>query len=626
MPLSLHNTLTRKKEVFAPIDSKNVRMYVCGPTVYDLAHIGNARPVIVFDVLYRLLRHIYGEQHVKYVRNITDVDDKINAAAKANGETIRDLTDRTAKVFHEDVAALGCLPPDVEPRATEHIAQMIAMIERLIASGYAYEAEQHVLFDVGKDQGYGKLSHRNRDEMIAGARVEVAPYKRDAADFVLWKPSSEDLPGWDSPWGRGRPGWHIECSAMSETHLGESFDIHGGGLDLIFPHHENEIAQSECVHGGKMFARYWLHNGFVTVDGAKMAKSEGNFRTIRDVLAEAGGVRFGEAARFAMLMGHYRDPLDWTSERLAQARQGLDRFYLALRGAAKPAAGTPMPAKVQAALDDDLNTPLAIAALYELMAELNKASDPAEKARLQSELIAGGVVMGLLQQDPEAWLQGDSDAVDDRSHRDRRAQCSAQGEGLRRSRPHPHRPRPQRHPLRRRAGRDDLAPRGLGELLLHSLEIEIVPRFDELLAVPASDRHARDIDRLARRCMRARDLAAHGDAVAINQRVLNIDLHIGKIATQLAPIILERGNAMHRVSHLVEKTMIVAIDGHQLRQSPPRVLDSRLRRTSDEAWFGRLPWHLPLGRVHRGYRGRRRSRNAAPVCLPSISSVAAKLF
>jgi cysteinyl-tRNA synthetase len=409
--LTLYNTLTRSKEVFAPIDPADVRMYVCGPTVYDLAHIGNARPVIVFDVLYRLLRQSYGEAHVKYVRNITDVDDKINAAAKANGETIRELTERTAKIFHDDVAALGCLPPDVEPRATEHIAQMIAMIERLIASGYAYEAEHHVLFDVGKDATYGKLSHRQRDEMIAGARVEVAPYKRDPADFVLWKPSPEDLPGWPSPWGRGRPGWHIECSAMSEAHLGESFDIHGGGLDLIFPHHENEIAQSECVHGGKMFARYWLHNGFVTVDGAKMAKSEGNFRTVRDVLDEARGARFGDAARFAMLMGHYRDPLDWTSERLTQAKQGLDRFYLALRGAAKPAAGAVMPAKVQAALDDDLNTPLAIAALYETLAELNKASDPAEKARLQAELIAGGAVMGLLQQDAEAWLQGDSDAA-----------------------------------------------------------------------------------------------------------------------------------------------------------------------------------------------------------------------
>jgi cysteinyl-tRNA synthetase len=402
MPLSLYSTLSRSKEVFKPIDPGNVRMYVCGPTVYDLAHIGNARPVIVFDVLYRLLRHVYGEGHVKYVRNITDVDDKINAAAKANGETIRELTERTAQIFHEDVAALLCLPPDIEPRATEHIGQMINMIERLIDTSYAYEAEGHVLFAVGNDKGYGKLSRRNQDEMIAGARVEVAPYKRDAADFVLWKPSPDDLPGWDSPWGRGRPGWHIECSAMSETHLGESFDIHGGGLDLIFPHHENEIAQSECAHGGKVFANYWLHNGFVTVEGAKMSKSEGNFRTIRDVLAEGPG----EAARLSMLMGHYRDPLDWTSDRLTQAKQGLDRFYLALRGAAKPTKNAKLPAKIEAALDDDLNTPLAIAGLYEILAELNKASDPAEKARLQGELMAGGAVMGLLQQDPEAWLKG----------------------------------------------------------------------------------------------------------------------------------------------------------------------------------------------------------------------------
>jgi len=409
MPLSLYSTLSRSKEVFTPLDPTNVRMYVCGPTVYDLAHIGNARPVIVFDVLYRLLRHIYGEGHVKYVRNITDVDDKINAAAKAKGESIRELTERTAKIFHEDVAALLCLPPDVEPRATEHIRQMISMIERLIASSHAYVADHHVLFAVGNDPAYGKLSRRNRDEMIAGARVEVAPYKRDPADFVLWKPSPEDLPGWESPWGRGRPGWHIECSAMSETHLGESFDIHGGGLDLIFPHHENEIAQSECAHNGAPFARYWLHNGFVTVEGAKMAKSEGNFRTIRDVLAEAPG----EAARLAILMGHYRDPLDWTSDRLAQAKQGLDRFYLALRGAAKPAKGAALPEKVQAALEDDLNTPLAIAGLYEILADLNKASDPAEKGRLQRELIAGGAVLGLLQQDPEVWLKrGNDDAAE----------------------------------------------------------------------------------------------------------------------------------------------------------------------------------------------------------------------
>jgi len=403
MPLSLYNTLSRKKEVFTPLDPKRIRMYVCGPTVYDLAHIGNARPVIVFDVLYRLLRAEYGAGHVTYVRNITDVDDKINAAAKDNGESIRDLTTRTAKAFHADVAALGCLPPDAEPRATDHIKPMIAMIEKLIASGHAYVAEGHVLFSVPSDKDYGKLSRRDREDMIAGARVEVAPYKRDPADFVLWKPSPGDLPGWESPWGRGRPGWHIECSAMSEELLGESFDIHGGGLDLIFPHHENEIAQSECAHPGKQFVKYWLHNGFVTVNGEKMAKSEGNFRTIRDVLADAPG----EAARLAMLTAHYRDPLDWTSERLSTAKQNLDRFYLALRETKDiQPEGLETPHPVRAALEDDLNTPLALAALHELVAELNKAETFPDKARLKGGLLAAGAALGLLQQQPEAWLKG----------------------------------------------------------------------------------------------------------------------------------------------------------------------------------------------------------------------------
>jgi cysteinyl-tRNA synthetase len=406
MALVLYNTAGRRKEAFEPIDPTNVRMYVCGPTVYDFAHIGNARPVIVFDVLFRLLRLRYGATHVRYVRNITDIDDKINAAAKANGESIRDLTDRTAQSFHEDVAALGCLPPTVEPRATEHIPQIVAMIEALIASEHAYRAEGHVLFNVASDSEYGEFSGRSRDEMIAGARVDVAPYKKDPGDFVLWKPSSPDLPGWDSPWGRGRPGWHIECSAMSEAQLGDTFDIHGGGLDLIFPHHENEIAQSVCAHRGKPFARYWLHNGFITVNGEKMAKSAGNFRTIRDVLADAPG----EAARYAMLMSHYRDPLDWTSERLEQAKHTLDRFYLALRGVASiEADGTELPHGVAAALDDDLNTPLAQAALHDLLGELNKALSDADKARLKGALLAGGAILGLLQQDPETWLQGEND-------------------------------------------------------------------------------------------------------------------------------------------------------------------------------------------------------------------------
>jgi cysteinyl-tRNA synthetase len=404
MALTLTNTLTRRKEEFASLDAANVRMYVCGPTVYDLAHIGNARPVIVFDVLYRVLRDRYGVRHVRYVRNITDVDDKINAAAKANGEPIAALTARTAKIFHDDVAALGCLPPDFEPRATQHIPQMIKMIEALLASEHAYVAEGHVLFAVPSMPDYGRLSRRDRDELIAGARVEVAPYKRDPADFVLWKPSPPDLPGWNSPWGRGRPGWHLECSAMSAAYLGESFDIHGGGLDLIFPHHENEIAQSVCAHHGKPFVKYWLHNGFVTVNGAKMAKSEGNLVTIRDVLAQAPG----EAARLAMLTAHYRDPLDWTAERLAEAKRTLDRFYLALRSVEDvPAEG--QGAKVRGALDDDLNTPMALAALHEDVAALNKAQTRAEKSRLKGALLDGGALLGVLQQKPETWLKGAGD-------------------------------------------------------------------------------------------------------------------------------------------------------------------------------------------------------------------------
>src|SRR6202158_2854988 len=326
MPLVLYNSLTHRKETFEPLDHNRVRMYVCGPTVYDDAHIGNARAVVVFDLLYRVLRHEYGADHVTYVRNITDVEDKIMAAARASGQTIDQVTARTTAQFHADMAALGNLPPDIEPRATEYIPQMIALIERLITSGHAYAAEGHALFRVGSYAKYGELSRRSRADMIAGARVEVAPYKEDPGDFVLWKPSTPDQPGWDSPWGRGRPGWHIECSAMSETELGETFDIHGGGLDLIFPHHENEIAQSVCAHDGRPFARYWMHNGMLTVGGAKMAKSEGNFVTVREVLAEAPG----EVIRLALLGTHYRDPLDWTPDRLHEARQTLDRWYRAL--------------------------------------------------------------------------------------------------------------------------------------------------------------------------------------------------------------------------------------------------------------------------------------------------------
>jgi cysteinyl-tRNA synthetase len=432
MPIYLHNTATRRKEVFEPINPSDVRMYVCGPTVYDLAHIGNARPVIVFDVLFRLLRHHYGDDHVRYVRNITDIDDKINAAARANGESIRDLTTRTALAFHEDVAALGCLPPTVEPRATDHIAHIIRMIETLIATQHAYCADGHVLFKVASDPDYGKLSGRSRDEMIAGARVEVAPYKMDPADFVLWKPSSSDLPGWGSPWGRGRPGWHIECSAMSETHLGETFDIHGGGLDLIFPHHENEIAQSVSAHNGRPFARYWLHNGFVTVDGEKMAKSVGNVRTIREVLAEVPA----EVARYAMLMSHYRDPLDWNDERLVQAKHALDRYYLALRRAPDKTSADLSPTFLTA-LEDDLNTPLAQAALHEVLSDLNRATGAADRARLAGVLRASGAMLGVLQQTPEIWFKGavvetaEIDALIDARLRARQAKNFAEADRIR---------------------------------------------------------------------------------------------------------------------------------------------------------------------------------------------------
>ncbi len=312
---------------------KNVRMYVCGPTVYDFAHIGNARPSIVFDVLFRLLRHEYGDAHVTYVRNITDVDDKINARAAERGISIRELTEETARIYDEDMAALGCLPPTVTPRATEHVAEMIAMIEQLIAAGHAYAAEGHVLFDVSSKPDYGKLSRRSLDEMMAGARVEVAPYKKNAMDFVLWKPSEPALPGWESPWGRGRPGWHIECSAMAGKYLGETFDIHGGGIDLMFPHHENEIAQSEGAHHGHPLAKVWMHNGFLQVEGEKMSKSLGNFFTIRDLLADWPG----EVLRFNMLRSHYRQPIDFTLAGLRESWKTLERWYEVTEPLADPA-------------------------------------------------------------------------------------------------------------------------------------------------------------------------------------------------------------------------------------------------------------------------------------------------
>lgn len=403
MDLQLHNTLTRRKERFEPLDPNNVRMYVCGPTVYDYAHIGNARPVVVFDVLFRLLRHLYGAEQVTYARNITDVEDKIIEAAKQTGETIDEVTTRTAQAYHDDMAALGAMDPTVEPRATQHIGQMIAMMETLIEKGHAYEAEGHVLFAVASMADYGRLSGHNRDEIIAGARVEVAPYKKDPADFVLWKPSNAEQPGWDSPWGRGRPGWHIECSAMALEHLGEVFDIHGGGLDLVFPHHENEIAQSRCAHGTAEMARVWMHNGYVVVNGEKMAKSQGNFFTVRQLLEE--GFR-GEAIRLALLSGHYRAPLDITRDKLAECKAQLDRLYGALRGV--EAGHAEPPAKVLEALTDDLNTPLALAELHEVAGRLNKAEDAAERQALAGALLAGAQVLGLLWSEPEVWFHGAS--------------------------------------------------------------------------------------------------------------------------------------------------------------------------------------------------------------------------
>ncbi len=414
MALSLHNTQTRKKELFVPLDAARIGMYVCGPTVYDLAHIGNARPIVVFDVLYRLLRNIYGKESVIYVRNITDVDDKINAAAQASGEPISAITARTTKAFHADIAELNALPPDVEPRATDHIAEMIEMIETLVALEHAYAAEGHVLFHVPSDQDYGKLANRDSEEMLAGARVEVAPYKRDPADFVLWKPSEEGLPGWDSPWGRGRPGWHIECSAMSRKHLGVTLDIHGGGADLIFPHHENEVAQSECSCPGHPFVRTWMHNGFLSVNGEKMSKSLGNFITIRQALEGAPG----EVLRLMLLSTHYRHPLDWTEGGVQQARTRLDRLYrvlqklnLSCNSEADLDVAVSEDAGFNAALHDDLNTPLALSELERQADELSKL-DGSVAHRKRQTVVASAGILGILQHDPETWFKGGETASD----------------------------------------------------------------------------------------------------------------------------------------------------------------------------------------------------------------------
>jgi len=398
MTLSLHNTRTRARQVFTPIDPANVRVYLCGPTVYDRAHIGNARNVVVFDILIRLLRRLY--PRVTYVRNITDIDDKINARAAASGEPIAAITARTTADYHADMAALFALPPDIEPRATAHLPEIIAIIEKLIANGHAYEAEGHVLFAVNSDPDYGKFSGHTPEDLLAGARVDVAPYKREAGDFVLWKPSSPELPGWESPWGRGRPGWHIECSAMSWKHLGENFDIHGGGDDLIFPHHENEIAQSCGAFPGSTFANIWVHNRMLLVNGEKMSKSLGNFLVLHDVLDRVPG----EAVRFMLMRSHYRSTLDFSDAGLVDAKKELDRFYRAISVHPDVPAANAVPDSVLMPLCDDLNTPGAIAGLHAL-ADAALANDPNGAAGL----LAAGQVLGLFNQTPDDWFRGDGD-------------------------------------------------------------------------------------------------------------------------------------------------------------------------------------------------------------------------
>ena len=409
-PLLLYNTLKREKQVFVPQDPGRVTLYVCGPTVYSYAHIGNARPAVIFDLLYRILSTRYPQ--VVYARNITDVDDKINAAAAEENVPIEVISKRYAEIYHQDMAALGVGTPSIEPRATAHIPQMIRMVEKLVESGHAYVADGHVLFSVESFPEYGALSGRDVAEMIAGARVEVADFKRHPGDFVLWKPSVDPQPGWESPWGWGRPGWHLECSVMSEHHLGETIDIHGGGQDLVFPHHENEIAQSVCAHGGKTFARYWMHNGFVTINRSKMSKSLGNTLVIHELLEHNAG----EVLRYLLLSAHYRQPLDWSDEALAQAKRTVDRIYGVLRDAGGkfgPLTATAPSEKFMSALLDDINTPDALAELNSEAKRLANA-DAAETALASAgKLLAAGALTGLFQQDPQTWLAGDTQGLDD---------------------------------------------------------------------------------------------------------------------------------------------------------------------------------------------------------------------
>ena len=406
MALQLYDTFSKSKRLFEPIDASNVKMYVCGPTVYDYPHVGNARPVIVFDILFRVLQNIYGENKVTYVRNITDVDDKIIATAKENNEEVDNLTERTINYFHNDTNYVGTLNPTVEPKATDHINEMINMIEVLIKKGFAYESEGNVLFSTSKFDNYGKLSGKNLEDLIAGARVEIESFKKDQSDFVLWKPSKEGEPQWDSPWGKGRPGWHIECSAMSNKYLGNNFDIHGGGQDLIFPHHENEVAQSECANS-EIFANYWVHNGFVTVEGNKMAKSEGNFVTINQLKDRYQG----EVIRLTMMLTHYRQPLNWTEENLKESKKILDKWYKFISNLKiKTTNSGSISNELLDSLHDDLNTPQAIAVLHKIFKNCN--DDDQNSIDL---FINSAQFIGLMNSDPDDWLNwGKDSSIDEK--------------------------------------------------------------------------------------------------------------------------------------------------------------------------------------------------------------------
>ena len=407
MKLTLHDTMSGKKLEFKPLDAKKVTMYLCGPTVYNYAHIGNARPAVVFDLLARLLRQQY---ELLFVRNITDVDDKINAAASESGQSIGEITQKYIKAYNIDMAAIGVKAPDIEPRATEHITEMISMIEGLIKNGYAYEKDGHVLFEVTTYKDYGLLSKRDLTEMKLGARIEIASYKKSAHDFVLWKPSTSDLPGWDSPWGRGRPGWHLECSAMIKKHLGDTIDIHAGGQDLVFPHHENEIAQSTCAHQGKVFSRYWLHNGFLSINNTKMSKSLGNVSLVRDLLKNYPG----EVIRLALLTAHYRQPLEWSEDTLTGAKKMLDRIYGSLRGfkiSVTKINAAIVPSAIMRALSNDLNTPMAIAEVFNLAKKLNKTTDQNQKEDIAAEILAAGKILGLFESNADEWFQNKNTGI-----------------------------------------------------------------------------------------------------------------------------------------------------------------------------------------------------------------------